>query len=59
MHKKRRKFTIRLKAKRKEEIKRLREAYRKAVGEQEKKGILEKALRKNPNLTPEDFLKNL
>lgn len=59
MHKKRRQFVIRLKAKRKEEVRKLREAYKRAAGEEEKKRILEKALKINPNLTPKDFLKSL
>lgn len=59
MHRRRRQFVIRLKAKRKKEVRKLREAYKRAASEEEKKRILEKALKINPNLTAKDFIKSL
>jgi len=54
---KRRQFIIRLKQKRKKKIKKLREKYKKAKTETEKRKIIEKALRINPYLNKEQFLK--
>jgi predicted RNA-binding protein Jag len=54
---KRRKFIIKLKQKRKKKIKKLREKYKLAKTEEEKRKIIEKALKINPNLTEEEFLK--
>lgn len=59
MHKKKRQFVIKLKRKRAEKIKKLREDYKKATTETEKRKILSKALKINPNLDPQDFLKNV
>jgi len=51
---KRRQFIIKLKRKRKQKIKKLIERYK---AEENKEKIIEKALKINPNLTKEDFLK--
>lgn len=56
---KRRRFIIRLKAKRKEKIEKLKKRYLLAETKEEKEKIIEKALRINPNLTRGDFLKSL
>jgi len=54
---KRRKFIIKLKQKRKEKIEKLRGKYNLAKNEEEKRKIIEKALKINPNLTEKEFLK--
>jgi len=54
---KRRKFIIKLKQKRKEKIEKLRGKYKLAKNEEEKRKIIEKALKINPNLTEKEFLK--
>jgi len=55
--KKRRQFIIKLKRKRKQKIKKLIEKYKAEENKEKKEKIIEKALKINPNLTKEDFLK--
>lgn len=56
---KRRRFIIRLKQKKRKKIKKLIEKFRLAKTEEEKKKIIEKALKINPHLTEEEFLKRV
>lgn len=55
--KQRRKLQIRLRQKRRETIKKLKEAYKKAATKEEKEKIIEKFRRKLPHLNPADYLK--
>lgn len=56
MHKKRRKFVIKIKQKRKEKIKKLKEEYLAAKTEEEKQKILAKVVKINPDLSINQFL---
>lgn len=56
MHKKRRKFVIKIKQKRKEKIKKLKEKYLAAKTEEEKQKILAKVVKINPDLSINQFL---
>lgn len=55
--KQRRRLQIRLKQKRRETIKKLKEAYKKATTKEEKEKIIEKFRRKLPHLNLTDYLK--
>lgn len=54
----RRKFIIKLKRKRKEKIRKLKEKYLNAKSKEEKEEIIKKALKINPNLNS-DYFENL
>lgn len=54
--KRKRTSRIKLKRKRRQKIDKLRRKYKTAKKEEEKKAIVEKALKINPNLTKETFI---
>lgn len=55
--KQRRKLQIRLRQKRRQTIKKLKELYKNATNKEEKEKIIEKFKRKLPHLNPSDYLK--